>query len=72
MLEGPAAEGWNDRERAILAAVDELHECGDLGDDTWAALSRHLDPPLLIELIMLVGHYEMLATTILTLRIETD
>ena len=72
VLEGPGAAGWSDRERAILAAVDELHERRDVTDETWAALSRHLDPPLLIELTMLVGHYEMLATTIGTLRIETD
>jgi AhpD family alkylhydroperoxidase len=72
VLEGPGAAGWSDRERAILGAVDELHERCDVTDETWAALSRHLDPPLLIELTMLVGHYEMLATTIGTLRIETD
>jgi AhpD family alkylhydroperoxidase len=72
VIEGPAAEGWGERERAILTAVDELHERRDIGDEQWAELSRHLSPKLMIELTMLVGHYEMLATTIQTLRIETD
>ena len=70
--EGAAAGGWTPRERAILAAVDELNERGDLSDETWDRLREHLDERELIELVMLVGHYEMLATTITTLRIQPD
>ena len=72
VVEGPAAAGWSDRERAILTAVDELHADRDLSDATWAALRAHLDEPRLIELCQLVGHYEMLATTLLTLRVQPD
>lgn len=72
VIAGPASDGWSERERAILTAVDELDEDRDIRDETWAELCRHLSPKLLIELTMLVGHYEMLATTIGTLRIETD
>jgi AhpD family alkylhydroperoxidase len=70
--EGPAAPGWTERERVLLAAVDELHGTGDLGDGTWADLRSHVDPQRAIELVMLVGHYEMLATTITALRIPLD
>jgi AhpD family alkylhydroperoxidase len=69
---GPTAAGWSPREGAILSAVDELHASGDLGDPTWAALRDHLDEPRLIELVFLVGHYEMLATAIAALRIQPD
>jgi len=69
---GPAADAWTPRERAILAAVDELHATGDLGDEAWAALRLHLDEQELIELILLAGHYEMLATAIAALRIQPD
>jgi AhpD family alkylhydroperoxidase len=72
VIEGPAATGWSARERAILSAVDELHERDDLGDDGWSELRKHLDDRRLIELCMLVGHYEMLATTIAALRIQPD
>ena len=72
IVEGPHAAGWSDRERAILSAVDELHESGDIGEEGWSALRGHLDERCLIELCMLVGHYEMLATTIETLRIQPD
>ena len=69
---GPAADGWSDREAAILRMVDELHERGDASDATWAAVSRHLSERDMIELVMLAAHYEMLATVIATLRIEPD
>jgi AhpD family alkylhydroperoxidase len=72
VADGPEAEGWTPREAAILTAVDELHRSGDVGDATWETLRQHLDDRRLIELVFLVGHYEMLATTIATLRIEPD
>ena len=70
--EGPAASGWTPREAAILAAVDELHATGDLGDAAWTALSARLDERERIELVLLAGHYEMLATAIAALRIAPD
>ncbi len=72
VVEGPGAAGWSERERAILTAVDELHGDQDISDATWDALRAHLDEPRLIELCQLVGHYEMLATTLLTLRVQPD
>ena len=72
VIEGPAAACWSDREQALFAAVDELHDRRDLTDDTWLELRRHLDEPTALEFLMLVGHYEMLATTINTLRIPLD
>jgi AhpD family alkylhydroperoxidase len=65
-------EVWPARDRALLAAVDELHATADLSDASYAALREHLDEPETIEFLMLVGHYQMLATTITTLRIQPD
>jgi AhpD family alkylhydroperoxidase len=72
VAEGPGAEGWSPRERAMLTAVDQLHHQRDLDDAVWASLREHLDERESIELCMLAGHYEMLATVIATLRIQTD
>lgn len=69
---GPTAADWTPRELAILHAVDMLHERQDLDDPTWAALHTHLDDPKCVELCLLVGHYEMLATVIAALRIQPD
>jgi alkylhydroperoxidase family enzyme len=69
----PLAEGrWPERETAILAAVDQLHTERDLDDDVWGALRAHLDDRDRIELLMLVGHYQMLATFLTTLRVPLD
>lgn len=72
VVAGPAADGWSPRERVLLTATDELLAAEDLSDATWAALREHLDERGAIELLMLVGHYRMLAGFITTLRIETD
>ncbi|MCO6010369.1 carboxymuconolactone decarboxylase family protein [Actinoallomurus purpureus] len=69
---GSEADGWSPRERAILAAVDALQAARDLDDAAWARLREHLDERESIELIMLVGHYDMLATAIIALRIPPD
>ncbi len=70
--EGAAAAGWEPRQALLLRATDELHEDGCIGDDLWAELSTELDERLLIELCLLVGHYEMLAMTLRSLRVQLD
>jgi AhpD family alkylhydroperoxidase len=63
---------WSSRDAAILDAVDALDSRGDLDDAEWDALATHLGEREIIELVLLVGHYEMLATTIATLRVQPD
>jgi AhpD family alkylhydroperoxidase len=70
--DGSDADGWSPREQVILAATDELLATGDVTDETWSRLSGALDTRQLIELVMLVGHYEMLAKAINTIRIQPD
>ena len=73
MVEGPGADGLvGARAHAAHGGRRSCTASGDLDDATWAALRAHLDEREAIELCMLVGHYEMLATTIATLRIQTD
>ena len=72
ILVGPSSPGWTERERVILTAVDELNATQDLSDETWSALREHLDEKRTIELLLLVGHYEMLATFLTTVRVRPD
>ncbi|WP_252786497.1 carboxymuconolactone decarboxylase family protein [Actinoallomurus rhizosphaericola] len=69
---GAEDDGWSPRERAVLAAVDALQAARDLDDTAWERLRAHLGDRECIELIMLVGHYDMLATAITALRIPPD
>jgi AhpD family alkylhydroperoxidase len=70
--EGAEALGWSERRALLLRAADEMHERRQIGGALWAQLSRQLDEVLLIELCMLIGHYEMLAMTLNTLEVEPE
>ena len=70
--QGPDAPGWTPRRRLLLAAVGECHTDGKIGDATWAGLAAELDEPRLIELCLLIGHYEMLAMTLSSLRVQPE
>ncbi len=55
--EGSASAGWNTHDRAIIRAVEELHEDAMISDSTWAVLTRTLDDKQLIELPILIGQF---------------
>lgn len=59
--QGSTAPAWNEADRAIIRAVEELLEDAMISDQTWAVLSRRLDEKQLIELPLLVGNYVSLA-----------
>ena len=71
-LEQPGLDGWAPRDRALLAAVDALLLRNDLTDEEWTATRAVLTERATLELLLLVGHYDMLATTLMTLRLEPD
>ncbi len=69
---GPADPAWASGERLLLEVTDELHADADLSDATWARLRAAYDERRCIELVLLVGHYQMLATALTTLRVQPD
>jgi AhpD family alkylhydroperoxidase len=69
---GPEAPGCSERQRQLLRACDEMHADGCIGDSLWALLAAELDDDLMIELCMLIGHYEMLAMTLNSLQVVPD
>lgn len=60
VVAGPSG-AWGDLDRALLTAVDELHLDAVVSDTTWATLSAELSAAELVELVMLVGQYHMVA-----------
>ncbi len=60
LTRGPDALG--DRvEQALLRACDELCATSFVAESTWQVLSERFDRSRLVEIVMLVGHYRMLA-----------
>lgn len=70
--EGSSAPGWQRHERLLMQVTEELLASKDLTDATWAELRAAYDERTVIELLLLIGHYDMLATTLMTLRLEPD
>ena len=61
VAEGPRATGWTPAQSAVLQAADDLHRDRMIAAATWQELAQVYNPKQLIEIGMLVGHYEMLA-----------
>jgi alkylhydroperoxidase family enzyme len=70
--EGPAAAGWSPHQALLLRAADELHADRTISDGLWGQLRPLLSDAELIELCMLIGHYEMLAMTLNALRVQPE
>lgn len=72
VIAGPRDPGWQERERLLMAAVDELHAGGRIDGPTWLGLAGHLDERQLVELPMLVGYYTMVAYLLNSLEVEPE
>jgi len=69
---GPDAEGWSERDQAVLRAADELRREAFITDDTWATLEKHLDTKQLVELVFTVGGYTMTGLAINSFGIQVE
>ncbi|MFF2728888.1 carboxymuconolactone decarboxylase family protein [Streptomyces sp. NPDC058008] len=61
-LPDPAAHlAWPPHLRALLDAVDELHETARLSESAWRALCTYYDDEQLLELLVLTGWYRTIS-----------
>ena len=58
---GPEASGWDDFERALLEAADQLHASRFISDSTWNVLAERYTDDELRQVVMVVGNYTQLA-----------
>jgi hypothetical protein len=72
LADAPDAPGWAAFDATLIRAADELHEDSCLGDATWQALAGRYDERQLIEVPMLVGHYQLLAFTLNSLGVQLE
>jgi alkylhydroperoxidase family enzyme len=72
VADGPAASGVTERQRTLLAACDELLATRAFTDTTWSAVRTELCDREAIELCLLIGHYQGLASAIGGLAIQIE
>jgi 4-carboxymuconolactone decarboxylase len=64
--------GWEEFDRVLLTAADELHDDQRISDATWTALAERYDDSQLIEVPMLVGHYHSVAFMLNSLGVQLE
>jgi 4-carboxymuconolactone decarboxylase len=63
---------WDPFEAAVLRAPDQLQASSCLDDETWATLRERYDDAQMIEFLLLVGQYFMLAFTLNSLGVQRE
>ena len=58
---GPGAPEWDDFDRALLTAADELHTSRFISRATWDALDERYTEEQLREVVLIIGNYTQLA-----------
>jgi len=69
---GPDVPEWNDLDRLVLTATDELHGDQFVTDGTWAGLSDHWSNEQLVDLIFTVGQYTLVSMALNSLGVQLD
>jgi alkylhydroperoxidase family enzyme len=69
---GAQAPGWDEHERALLAAAEELHDSAMISDATWDVLAKRLDENQLFELTVAIGQFTTVAYLQNALRLRLE
>ena len=70
--DGPFAHGWDAFDAALLRAADELEDDSCITDGTWARLAERYDERQLIEVLMVVGHYQLVSGALNSLGVQLE
>ena len=68
---GPDA-GWDDADRLLVVAADELHSVSTINDATWAALVARYSTEQVLDLIAAVGNYHFVAMLLNAAGVQLD
>ena len=63
---------WRQEDIALLRFVDGILENGEAPNEAWRKVHSALDDSQMLELVMLVGYYKMLAAFLNTVRVPLE
>ena len=69
---GPDAPGWSPVDADLLRATDELNAQARIGQSTWDRLAEQFNTAQLMDLVFLIGCYEVLAMAIKTFQTQLE
>jgi 4-carboxymuconolactone decarboxylase len=68
---GPAG-AWNEHEKALMQAVDDLYENSVVSDATWATLSKTYSTEQMVDLVFTIGQYNMVSWALNSFGVPLD
>ena len=66
------APGWDDFDRTLVQATDELHDDAFIAEPTWQALNARYSTEQLIDLVFTVGQYTLVSMALNTFGVQLD
>lgn len=69
---GPDASGWSEIDADLVRVADELHADASISAGTWTRLSGRYSTQQIMDMIFLVGCYEVLAMAIKSFQIPLE
>jgi 4-carboxymuconolactone decarboxylase len=69
---GPDALGWDPLDADLVRATDELHVHARIQQPTWDRLAAHFNTAQLMDLVFLIGCYDVLAMAIQTFQSQLE
>lgn len=70
--ESPQHPGWNEKEKYLLMAVDELVNSAFITESTWSGLGGYFNTEQLIEIMFFVGNYYQMAMVFNTMGAQLN
>lgn len=70
--DGPDAPGWDENDADLVRVADELYDNACIAADTWARLANRYDEQQMMDMIFVVGCYEVIAMMMKSLDIPLE
>jgi predicted cupin superfamily sugar epimerase/alkylhydroperoxidase family enzyme len=72
LARGSTAADWSPEEAVALRAAEEIVGRHTVSSDTWATLASHFDTRQVLDLVFVVGQYQLVCAALNACRVERD
>ena len=69
---GPQTIGISTKDKALMQAVDELHEDSYISNETWLNLSNYFNTKQLMDIVFTVGQYNLVSMALNSFGVQLD